>query len=121
MRIHVLHNVAYNFAEKRNHSFQSSALISGFTPFFYHCFHLCSLLSYNPPGRHVEAQDVLNFRNHVLVQLMGKVSDGQKQILDLHVRRVAAEDDVGRSSSYVFLVDSTALVVNSVHCLFHLK
>lgn len=35
MRIHVLHDVAYNFAEKINHSFQSSAVISGFTQFFF--------------------------------------------------------------------------------------
>ena len=77
--------------------------------------------SLNSPGRHLEAEDVLDLRQHVLVHFVGQVSDGQEQVLDLGVGRVAAEDHVRGSSSHVLLVDASILVVNPVHCLFHLR
>lgn len=69
----------------------------------------------------MEAEDVLDLRQHVLVHFMRQVSDGQQQILDLHVRGVATEDDVSGGSPHVFLIDPSILVVNSVHCLLHLR
>lgn len=52
---------------------------------------------------------------------MWQVSDGQKQILHLHVCGVATEDDVSSGSSHIFLIDAAILVVNPVHCLLDLK
>ena len=52
---------------------------------------------------------------------MRQVSDGQQQVLHLHVRRVAAEEHVSGGGSHVFLVDSSVLVVNPVDCAFHLQ
>lgn len=69
----------------------------------------------------MEAEDVLDLRQHILVHLMRQVSDGQQEILDLHVRGLATQDDIRSGSSHVFLVNALILVVNSVHCLFYLK
>lgn len=66
-------------------------------------------------------EDVLDLRQHVLVHFFRQVSDRQQQILHLHVRGSATEDDVSSSSSHVFLIDPSILVVNSVHCLLHLQ
>lgn len=52
---------------------------------------------------------------------MWQVSDGQKQILHLHVCGVATEDDVSSGGSHIFLIDAAILVVNPVHCLLDLK
>lgn len=76
---------------------------------------------FNTPGWHLKAKNVLDLRQHVLVHFMRQVSDGQKQIFHLDVRRVATEDDVGGSSSHVLLIDSPVLVVNPVHSLFDLE
>lgn len=73
------------------------------------------------PGRKLKAENVLDFGQHVLVHLVRQVSDGQKQILDLRVGRVAAEDDVSRSGSHVLLIDSSVLVINPVHRALHLQ
>lgn len=35
------------------------------------------------PGRHLEAEDVLDLGQHVFVHLMGQVSNRQKQIFDI--------------------------------------
>lgn len=79
------------------------------------------LLVCDEPGRQLEAEDVLDLGQHVLVHLIRQVSDRQKQVLHLRVRRVAAQDDVSGGGSHVFLVDPSILVVNSVHRLFHLQ
>lgn len=52
---------------------------------------------------------------------MWQVSNGQKQILHLHVCGVATEDDVSSGGSHIFLIDAAILVVNPVHCLLDLK
>lgn len=52
---------------------------------------------------------------------MWQVSDGQKQILHLHVCGVATEDYVSSGGSHIFLIDAAILVVNPVHCLLDLK
>lgn len=52
---------------------------------------------------------------------MWQVSDGQKQILHLHVCGVATEDDVSSGGSHIFLIDAAILVVNPVHRLLDLK
>lgn len=73
------------------------------------------------PGGKLEAENVLDFGQHVLVHLVRQVSDGQEQILDLRVGRVAAEDDVSRGGSHVLLVDSSVLVINPAHRALHLQ
>lgn len=52
---------------------------------------------------------------------MWQVSDGQKQILHLHVCGVATENDVSSGSSHIFLIDAAILVINPVDCLLDLK
>lgn len=84
-------------------------------------FLLVHWMSHNTPGRQLEADDVLDLRQHVLVHFMRQVSNRQKQILDLHVRGIATEDDVSSGSSHVFLIDTSILVVNPVHCPLNLQ
>lgn len=66
------------------------------------------------PCRHFKAQDILDLGDHVLVHLVRQVANGQEQILHVHVRGVAAEDDVGRRNPHIFLVHSLVLMIHTV-------
>lgn len=83
--------------------------------------YLLYLCRYDSPGRHVEAQDILHFGQHVFVHLMRQVADGEQQVLYLLVRGITAQDHVSRRSANVLLIDAQVLMVHAIQCLFHLR
>lgn len=126
---HVLQSLLYNFAANiqkiHSHSMSRNMSLSSVNKdkSFIFCCIKCKycLFVHNSRSRHLEANVVLDLWQHVLVHFMWQVSNGQEQISDLHEWGVAAEDDVSSSSSHIFLIDSSILVVNSVHCPFNLE
>lgn len=79
------------------------------------------LLVCHKPGGQLEADDVLDLGQHVLVHFMRQVSNRQEQIFDFCVCRVATEDDVSSCSSHTFFIDAAVLVINPVYCPLHLQ